>query len=90
MKLTLLDGACTEVERDALRRIRSAARRGWSCRLKVYHAAAILHRVDEWAARGLRGAAAVRIRAAHRDMRGVRLTVDECRDITITECSRDK
>ena len=72
----------TPIERDALRRIRAAARRGWGCRLRFPHVAAIVRAEREWwETMGLDGAAMVRITAAHRDLRGVRLTVDECRAV---------
>ena len=73
--------ALTGTERDALARIRKCARRGWSCRLRYHHVAALYDAREWWLTMGLPGPAAVRIRAAHRDVRGVRLTVDECRDV---------
>ena len=68
-------------EQEALRRIRCAARRGWSCRLRLCHVLAIAARLDDWLAGGLRGAGASRIRRARLELRGARLTAGECRDI---------
>ena len=72
--------------REALERIRAAAARGWTCHLRVYHAAAIAMELDAWMGLGLSGPAASRIRAAVKRTSGIRLSIDECR--AVAEASR--
>ena len=81
MKVALDPALVDGTNRDALRRIRAAARRGWSCRLPSGSVMVIAADLDAWRERGLDAGAERRIRHAGADARGVRLTVEECRDI---------
>ena len=81
MKVAISPTVVDNVTRDALRRIRAAARRGWSCRLPSGSVMVIAAGVDAWRERGLDAGAERRILRADAGRRGVRLTVEECRGI---------
>ena len=88
MNVALDRGLVHSTNRDAMRRIRAAARRGWSCRLPAGTVMVIAADLDAWRARGLDPGAERRIRLAGAGCCGVRLSVDECRDIVRAEAAR--
>ena len=81
MNVVIDPAVAAATNRDALRRIRIAARRGIACRLTAGHVMIIAADLDAWRGHGLDTLAEQRIRRADADFRGARLTAGECRDI---------
>ena len=70
---------------DVHRRLVTAQRHGWTCRLPASAVSLLLDDVQVWLDHGLPRAALERVSRAHRRGRGrgVRLTLDEVRAITL-------
>ena len=74
----------TAATRDAIERLRSAARQGWSCGLKHYHCHAIALDRPRWVADlDMPTSLHARIERAAHAGRGVRLSADEVRGLRL-------
>lgn len=75
---------------DAAERLRAAHQRGWGCRLKPRHVAAMAEHLDLWVARGVDRGLRARIEFQSEDGRGVHLSPGEVSRLAIcVRCGGD-